>query len=107
MTFTGNESAKSHSPPTTKAEAQGVQPVAKQGHKCILNSSVYISEAGMSGEGGGVSTAHLVLEELPEWLNEAELQVLGKTANVMVALDGVTVLLTTARGWAALNDVRI
>jgi hypothetical protein len=50
---------------------------------------------------------HLVLEELPEWLNERELQVLRQAPNIVVALDGVAVLLTTAGGWAALNHIRV
>jgi hypothetical protein len=51
--------------------------------------------------------AHLVLEQLPEWLHQLELQVLGQAAHVVVGLDGVAVLLAAAGGRARLDDVRV
>lgn len=53
------------------------------------------------------AAAHLILEEFSEWLNEFELQVLGQPSDIVVALDGVAVLLTTARGRTALNNIWI
>jgi len=55
----------------------------------------------------GGDLPHLILEELPERLNELKLQVLGQAAHIVVALDGVAVLLATAWGRAALNDIRV
>lgn len=44
-------------------------------------------------------STHLILEQLPERLNELELQVLRKTTHIVVALDGVRVLLAATRWW--------
>eukprot|EP00955_Chlamydomonas_euryale_P039098 351299-Chlamydomonas_euryale.AAC.6 len=51
--------------------------------------------------------AHLVLKQLTERLDERKLQVLGQPAHVMVALDGVRVLLAAAGRRARLNHVGV
>lgn len=50
---------------------------------------------------------HLIFEELPERFYELELQILGQTSNIVMTLDSVTVFLTTAWWWAALNHIRV
>mmetsp|Transcript_21332 Transcript_21332/g.63931 ORF Transcript_21332/g.63931 Transcript_21332/m.63931 type:complete len:420 (+) Transcript_21332:678-1937(+) len=50
---------------------------------------------------------HLVLKQLTERLDERKLQVLGQPAHVMVALDGVRVLLAAAGRRARLNHVGV
>ena len=48
-----------------------------------------------------------ILEEFPEGLDELKLQVLGQAADVMMAFDGVAVLLPGPWGWARLDDVGV
>lgn len=50
---------------------------------------------------------HLVFEQLPEGLNQLELQVFGESSYVVVALNGVAVLLAAAGRWTALNHIRV
>jgi hypothetical protein len=47
------------------------------------------------------------LEELPQRLDELEVEVLGQATDVVVALDGVAVLLALARRGTRLDDVWI
>ena len=45
------------------------------------------------------------LEELPEGLNEGEVQVLGEAPHIVMGLDSVAVLLATAWRGARLYDI--
>ena len=50
---------------------------------------------------------HLILEELPEWLDQRELQILGQTPDVVMRFDRVAVLLIAPGRGAGLNHVRV
>lgn len=92
---------------TQHVERVALRHVAQHAHSQTRAREGVPRDKGLWDTQNAAQLPHFVFKELPQWLNELEFHVLGQAANVVVALDGVAVLLALTRGGAALDDVGV